>query len=412
MNNKSVRYQFNHQIYQYEYNQKNLQLVQKISRADVTTQDPEDLLLLQLKNDLLIDVSIDWQEDFVKLKSTLPVGYFASEVKEQTTSQKLKLLLNLMPLNKVLEDGKLTTFVHPENIYLDYNGNPKLIYRGIVGVMPGSQPKQGELLRQLKCLAGFLFTKHSFDDLYNGLLPEISKESRFLQDMLAIKDLPSMQGFLKRTYEQYAKEEKESIVKVPRKKFFLFKQLSLWFGIALILALIPLGYLLIDKVPTDTSCLEANTDFLAQKYDQTINDLQHVKLSKLGKTQKYELAYSFVQGKGFDTTQRNNIMKNITLQSNPNYLDFWIMDGRGQLDNALATAKQLQDSNLIMYALLEKMDSVKTNKKLNATKREQQLESLQKQYNQYNKSLNKNTSANSNSAIDNQQTNLNPNPGQ
>lgn len=407
MNSQSVKYQFNHQQYQYEYNQQSLQLIQKISRADVTTQNPDDLLLLQLKNDLFLDVVINWQEDYVDLKSSLPVGYFASEVKDQTTSQKLKLLLNLMPLSQLLEDGKLTTFIHPQNIYLDYNGNPKLIYRGIVGLMPGSQPNDDEFLRQIKCLAGYLFTKHSFDDLYNGLLPEIAKESRFLQDILAIDDLNSMQDFLKKTYEQYAQEEKKSVVKVPRKKFFLFKQLALWFGIALVLTLIPLGYLLINKVPTDTSCLNANTDFLAQKYDKTINDLQHVKLAKLGKTQKYELAYSYVQGKGFDTTQRNNIMKNITLQSNPNYLNFWIMDGRGQLDDALATAKQLQDSNLIMYALLEKMDSVKTNKKLNATKREQQLESLQSQYNKYNKSLNKN----SNSTINNQQP-TNPNPGE
>lgn len=407
MNSQSVKYQFNHQQYQYEYNQQSLQLIQKISRADVTTQNPDDLLLLQLKNDLFLDVVINWQEDYVDLKSSLPVGYFASEVKDQTTSQKLKLLLNLMPLSQLLEEGKLTTFIHPQNIYLDYNGNPKLIYRGIVGLMPGSQPNDDEFLRQIKCLAGYLFTKHSFDDLYNGLLPEIAKESRFLQDILAIDDLNSMQDFLKKTYEQYAQAEKKSVVKVPRKKFFLFKQLALWFGIALVLTLIPLGYLLINKVPTDTSCLNANTDFLAQKYDKTINDLQHVKLAKLGKTQKYELAYSYVQGKGFDTTQRNNIMKNITLQSNPNYLNFWIMDGRGQLDDALATAKQLQDSNLIMYALLEKMDSVKTNKKLNATKREQQLESLQSQYNKYNKSLNKN----SNSTINNQQS-TNPNPGE
>ena len=407
MNSQSVKYQFNHQQYQYEYNQQSLQLIQKISRADVTTQNPDDLLLLQLKNDLFLDVVINWQEDYVDLKSSLPVGYFASEVKDQTTSQKLKLLLNLMPLSQLLEEGKLTTFIHPQNIYLDYNGNPKLIYRGIVGLMPGSQPNDDEFLRQIKCLAGYLFSMHSFDDLYNGLLPEIAKESRFLQDILAIDDLNSMQDFLKKTYEQYAQAEKKSVVKVPRKKFFLFKQLALWFGIALILTLIPLGYLLINKVPTDTSCLNANTDFLAQKYDKTINDLQHVKLAKLGKTQKYELAYSYVQGKGFDTTQRNNIMKNITLQSNPNYLNFWIMDGRGQLDDALATAKQLQDSNLIMYALLEKMDSVKTNKKLNATKREQQLESLQSQYNKYNKSLNKN----SNSIINNQQP-TNPNPGE
>ena len=242
MNSQSVKYQFNHQQYQYGYNQQSLQLIQKISRADVTTQNPDDLLLLQLKNDLFLDVVINWQEDYVDLKSSLPVGYFASEVKDQTTSQKLKLLLNLMPLSQLLEDGKLTTFIHPQNIYLDYNGNPKLIYRGIVGLMPGSQPNDDEFLRQIKCLAGYLFTKHSFDDLYNGLLPEIAKESRFLQDILAIDDLNSMQDFLKKTYEQYAHAEKKSVVKVPRKKFFLFRQLALWFGIALVLTLIPLGY--------------------------------------------------------------------------------------------------------------------------------------------------------------------------
>ena len=87
MNSQSVKYQFNHQQYQYEYNQQSLQLIQKISRADVTTQNPDDLLLLQLKNDLFLDVVINWQEDYVDLKSSLPVGYFASEVKDQTTSQ-------------------------------------------------------------------------------------------------------------------------------------------------------------------------------------------------------------------------------------------------------------------------------------------------------------------------------------
>ena len=52
MNSQSVKYEFNHQQYQYEYNQQSLQLIQKISRADVTTQNSDDLLLLQLKNDL------------------------------------------------------------------------------------------------------------------------------------------------------------------------------------------------------------------------------------------------------------------------------------------------------------------------------------------------------------------------
>lgn len=407
MDSKSVKYQFDYQNYQYEYNKQSAQLIQKISRADVSTQNPDDLLLLQLKNDLFLPIKIDWQEDFVKLKSKLPVGYFANEVKEQSKSQKIKLLLNLVPVYKTLVESKLTTFIHPNNIYLDYNNNPKLIYRGVIGLMPGNEVNEKEFLRQIKCLAGYLFTKYSFDDLYNGLLPEIIKESQFLQDIVKIDNINDMQSFLTKTFTKLSEEEKKSTVKVSRKKFLLFKQLSLWLGIALVLSLIPLGYLLISKVPTDTACLNADTDFIGQKYDQTISDLQHVKLEKMNKTQKYELAYSYVQGKGFDTTQRKNIMKNITLQSNTNYLNFWIMDGRGQLDDALSTAKQLQDSNLIMYALLEKMDSVKTNKKLNATEREKQLEKLQNQYNKYSKKLNKNSS----SKVDNTQQ-ATPNPGQ
>lgn len=388
MNSQRISYQFDKQVYQYEYNQKTELLIQKISRADISTQDLDDLMLLQLKNDLFLPVKLDWQEDVLKMKSELPVGYFAAEVREQNKSQKLKLLMNLLPLQRILADGRITTFVHPNNIYLDYNGNPKLIYRGIVGLMPGTTPSNQELLRQLKCLAGYLFTKYSFDDLYNGLLPEISKQSSFLRDLLAIDDFATLEQFLTTTYAKLSAEEKRKEIKVSRKKFTLFKQLALWLGIALILTLIPLGYLLISKVPTDTAFLNANRDFLAQNYDKTITDLEHVKISKLGKTQKYELAYAYVQGKGFDNTQRKNIMKNITLQSDSNYLDFWIMDGRGDLDDALSTAKQLQDSNLIMYALLEKMDSVKNDKKLDVTKQEQQLEKLQKEYDKYNKKLN------------------------
>lgn len=398
MNSQRISYQFDKQVYQYEYNQKTELLIQKVSRADISTQDLDDLMLLQLKNDLFLPVKLDWQEDVLKMKSELPVGYFATEVREQNKSQKIKLLMNLLPLQRILADGQITTFVHPNNIYLDYNGNPKLIYRGIVGLMPGTTPSNQELLRQLKCLAGYLFTKYSFDDLYNGLLPEISKQSSFLRDLLAIDDFATLEQFLTTTYAKLSAEEKHKEIKVSRKKFTLFKQLVLWLGIALILTLIPLGYLLISKVPTDTAFLNANRDFLAQNYDKTITDLEHVKISKLGKTQKYELAYAYVQGKGFDNTQRKNIMKNITLQSDSNYLDFWIMDGRGDLDDALATAKQLQDSNLIMYALLEKMDSVKNDKKLDATKREQQLEKLQKEYDKYNKKLNSKQNSSSTTA--------------
>ncbi|MBU3851957.1 MAG: hypothetical protein H9901_04590 [Candidatus Paralactobacillus gallistercoris] len=95
-----------------------------------------------------------------------------------------------------------------------------------------------------------------------------------------------------------------------------------------------------------------------------------------------------------NNTQRQNIMKNITLKSDPRYLDFWIEDGRGQLDDALDTAKQLQDSNLIMYALLEKMDAVRNNNKLSASQRSNQLQQLQQSYAKYQQEAQKSNANN------------------
>lgn len=380
-------YQFNHQQYKYQVNDN--QLVQIISRADIKTQDSNDLLLLHENNPLLLPIDYQWKDDELIITSELPLGYFAKDVRQQSTSNKLRLLINLLPVNNLNHTHKLATFIHPDNIYINYNNEPKLIYRGVTNIMPGTQTSDIDLLYQIKCLAGYLFTKNSFDDLYNGLLNKISNSSHFINDLLQINDYSKLKPFLTKAYEKAVKEEQQTIIKVTRKKWIWIKQLALWFGVALLLTLVPLGYLLIDKVPTSTACLNADTAFIDNNYSRTIKSLANIKTKNLPNTQKYELAYSYVQGKGFDNTQRKNIMKNITLKSNTRYLDFWIEDGRGQLDDALDTAKQLQDSNLIMYALLEKMDAVRNSNNLSASQRSNQLQQLQQDYSKYQQEANK-----------------------
>ena len=388
----TTTYQFNHQQYQYQVTDD--QLTQTISRADIQTQDAHDLLLPHEQNPLLLPVTYQWQADVLLMTSQLPLGYFAKDIRRQNTSAKLRLLINLLPVETLNQTHKLATFIHPNNIYLNYNNEPKLIYRGVTGIMPGTQTNDLEMLYQIQCLAGYLFTQRSFDDLYNGMLPQIADSSHFMHDLLQINNYDDLRPFLTKAYQQAVKEEQQNTMQVSRQRWLWIKQLALWFGIALLLTLVPLGYLLIDKVPTNTACLHADSAFIANNYAQTIKALANIKTKNLPNTQKYELAYAYVQGKGFDNTQRQNIMKNITLKSDPRYLDFWIEDGRGQLDDALDTAKQLQDSNLIMYALLEKMDAVRNNNKLSASQRSNQLQQLQQSYAKYQQEAQKSNANN------------------
>lgn len=372
-------YQFNDISFQYEVVGE--ELIQKISLADIHLQEKSELDLLMVSDSLLLPVTLNWQEDELHLISSLSAGQFLLEKKHWLTSEKIQLLLNLLPLQALIQTD-LRTFIHPKNIYLDYNGLPKMIYRGIKGKMPMSEVDESALFYQFKCLAGMLMTKYSFEDLYDGLLEESRQQSLFMNDLLNLSDFSEMKAFLMEALGRAENEEQQKMVRVPRKRFQLFKHLSIWLGVLVVILAIPLGYLLFKQLPVQKACLEADTAFITNEYSKTISSLEKVKLSDLPKTQKYELAYSYVHNEGFDQQQQRNIMKNITLQSDNRYLNFWIQEGRGDLEEAVMTAKSLEDSDLISYALLQQMDVVKADKKMKSAKKEEKLQKLQEEYKQ------------------------------
>lgn len=379
MSQATVSYQFSETHFCYEFT--NDTLIQHIRLADVQLQNKSDFDLLQVNHPLLLPVTLEWKEDELNLVSSLPMGQFFLEKKQWLTSEKIQLLMNLLSIQSLV-DTDLRTFIHPKNIYLDYNHLPKLIYRGIEGKMPLSDINEEELLYQLKCLAGSLMTKYSFDDLYEGLLDESAQHSLFMKDLLAVSDFSEMNYFLAQALQKSWDEEEKRRVNVPKRRFQLFKHLTIWLSVLAIVLAIPLGYLLFKQIPVQQDCLEADTAFITTEYSKTISSLEKVKLKDLPKTQKYELAYAYVHNEGFDQQQQRNIMKNITLKSDNRYLDFWIQEGRGEFEDAVMTAKSLEDSDLISYALLQQMKSIKEDKKMKQAKKEEKLQKLQEEYKQ------------------------------
>ncbi|MBR3055245.1 MAG: type VII secretion protein EssB, partial [Streptococcus sp.] len=123
--------------------------------------------------------------------------------------------------------------------------------------------------------------------------------------------------------------------------------------------------------------------FIKVDYNQVINRLEHVKVSKLPYTQKYELAYSYINGMSFSEEQREVILNNVTLKTDELYLDYWINIGRGLDDDAIDAAKRLDDSDLVIYAIVQKMDQVRKDNSLSGKDREQKLSELQTDYDKY-----------------------------
>lgn len=131
--------------------------------------------------------------------------------------------------------------------------------------------------------------------------------------------------------------------------------------------------------------LDADAAFIKVDYADVIRKLEKVELDDLPYTQKYELAYSYARSlsQEFSKEQEDVIFNNLTLKSEELYLDYWIEIGRGHGDEAIDIAKRLDDTDLILYALLEKQEQVRENQTLSGSEREEQLSNLESEYQKY-----------------------------
>lgn len=367
----------------YNYKKTPQEWVLALRKSEVQVPEEKDLALLKISNPLLLAMAIHWEEDAVTFAYDIPAETISfSTLKEQSKADKLRAMANMGKIADLLE-LPFTFFIHPENILFDYNLLPKIAYRGLEGKMPPKETNAAVLLRQYKCLIISLFEeKADFTTLYEGQL-EIKKGSTFIQTILKAESFTEIQAYLLENYNQTVATTKETTRQVAKSKFLLMKQLSIWMPIVVAILIVPLVYLLFFQMPFKDRMQEADTAFLKNDYEAVITKLEPVKTGSLPFTQKYSLAYSFVQGKQLNDQQKKVILNNITLRSNEAYLDYWIENGRGNLDEALDIAKKLEESDLIIYGITEKIEQVRNDTKLSGTKREEQIDALEKDYQKY-----------------------------
>lgn len=129
--------------------------------------------------------------------------------------------------------------------------------------------------------------------------------------------------------------------------------------------------------------LQADTAFIKVDYSAVITELEGIAPASLPNTQKYELAFSYIQGLEFSSEQKKVILNNVTLKSDELYLTYWIQVGRNRFEEALDIAKRINDSDLILYALTQEIKQVREDGKLSGKDRESKLNTLESEYKKY-----------------------------
>lgn len=305
-----------------------------------------------------------------------------TDIQKMERKDKLRALLNISRFQELLHT-RYTFFLHPDNIVFDFNHVPYLVHRGIRDILPPYMNKEEDFFKQFQCLAVSMFSKkYTYDELLTGSLKN-AKASNF-ERMVA--GAANIEELLQIVEENYAKEMayvQHKMKWVSKKKFRMFKGLSIGFIIAAVVLAVPLGYFAFMKVPYQNDLLAANEHFLKGDYEKVITALKDENPQKLPQTTLYELAYSFIQGEQLDERKKTNIMNNISLKADSKYLIYWIYNGRGNFDESLDIAKVLDDTQLIMYSLIKKIEQVKNDTTLSGNEKMDQQTKYQEELNKY-----------------------------
>lgn len=363
-----------------------------LKQSEVLVHDEKDLAILTLTNRQFLPASFHWEEDSVTFTYQVAQDYLDIEgVKGQERGQKLRALINLGEVNELLA-LPVSFFIHPENVLFDSNLMPKLAYRGLSDKMPPKATTEEGLLRQYKCfILALMEEKKTFTELYDGNL-DTYRGSKFAKAVLEATNFEQLIDYLNVVYQQEVTDDKNRMRKVSKRQYRIYQQLSIWFGILAVVLAIPVGYFLFFREPFQAKVLSADTAFLKNDYEAVISTLEPIDTQSVPYSQKYTLAYSFVQGKDFSDKQKTIILNNISLKSDEEYLGYWIENGRGNLDEALDIAKKLEDSDLILYGLMQKIEQVRNDSNLSGSEREEQIDKFESDYKKYDekreKSLN------------------------
>jgi type VII secretion protein EssB len=383
---KEKTIQFEKLTLQFEIEKENWRMSLPKSQTAVKNIRQMDLMLHP--SDFFAPLAITEEEDSYHFSFTLePRMKKWNQLVALHRNEKLRLLCNMTKLQRYL-NTRITFFLHPDNLVFDDNFMPCVIYRGIRKLVPPYEMTEETFFKQFQCFIIALFSKkYNFDQLYHGSLQN-AKDTDFQRQVSDMEDLAQLIDYLHKSYEEEQRKTERTMEIVPKKRFRLFKQLAIIMIIVSVLLAVPVIYYGLIKTPYQNNLLKAHGEYLASAYGEVISTLEEEDPEALPNQTKYILADSYINVENLSDNKKEVILKNVSLKSDPDYLLYWIYNGRGEFETSIDKAKYLDDPQLIIYGLIKKMEQAKNNPDLTGSEREEEVKKLQDELDQYKEDYN------------------------
>lgn len=301
---------------------------------------------------------------------------FITFEKVRTLDEKSRWMFASNVLKSIImhSSNRLHAILCPENILIDESLTPYFLHYGVKESIPPYERDDERLMLETKAtIAAAIEPKYTFEQYI-----QFSKSielSAMATKVMGAKEEAELLDIIKKQLREIDKEEKRFT------KIALSKLNWLRYGlVGLILLLLPLGiytsYKTVIFQPRQEAYIAVQESFIQGNYSEIINKLAKYDVDDMPVVIQYELSLAYIVNETLMEEQKDNVLKTITLQTDPRYYKYWIYIGRGQAEEALSLARQLEDLDYIMLALLHYEESVKANLELEDEEREQLLDKI------------------------------------
>ncbi|TLF41861.1 type VII secretion protein EssB [Lacticaseibacillus zeae] len=306
--------------------------------------------------------------------------------KQLSRVEQLALLSNLAQLEK-FEQSRVTVLIHPNNLVFDESFVPFVVHRGLRDIVPPKTLTAEQLLSQYKAFVLYVIAnQRDFEQMAQGDFNRVRRTS-FNQSIIEAADFTAVKAFVDKALATERERTRATNDIVPKRRYRFYRY-GFYTALVAVIALIGVTvYFTAFKVPFDDRMQASQKSYLSADYDAVINDLKHDQPAKLPKAEQYILATAYINTEGLSSVQKKNVLKNVSLQSDQNYLKFWIYNGRGDFKQALSLAQYIGDNQLILYIYTKLYEEANTNTSLTGDQKQTQLAKYQKLIDSYKKKL-------------------------
>lgn len=341
--------------------------------------------------------------DSVVLKyETFPNSVVFTSFKNKKLHEKLQVLKNVRHIYASFKKG-YTHILHPNNLFIDDNHVPYVLYRGYQDVMEPLMQTDDDFIRQYQSLIfSLLDTKYDFEALYNGAL-EYTKKTAFLEKVYSAKTIEEIAEIVAEAYHSEKIKYEKIHFDAVKSRYRLFRTFGIIGTLATVIFASIIGWMFLMKIPKDERMAKASGYYAAEKYSEVISVLSHDEVSNLPKSHQYMLAKSYLDQEAMSNENKAEAKKVLTYDSDPRVFEFWIKLGRDDYKSAISIAKDLESPS---YTYIATFKAVKIISKStgNGDQKEKDLETYKKEVSKYEEQLKKEKEKEKNNSLPTNET--------